>query len=172
MRRLCMLALLLVPAAAFCQQNSADSQTLKALLEEVKQLRRDLKTTTVAGQRVQIALYRLQLQDAALERAKRAADEARAKLTETISGRNHVSDELQRAEDQRSRVEDANERKALEEEAIPRLKLNLERLGNDEQQWRAKVNDADAQVMTEQSKLDALHELLDQLDRALQNGVK
>lgn len=172
MRRLFVLTLLSMSTVALCQQNVADSQNLKALLDEVKLLRKDLKTTTVAGQRIQIALYRLQLQDAALERAKKNSEEAHAKLAEVIAGHKHVSEELDRAEDQRSRLQDDHERKALEEEAIPMLKRNLERLGNEEQQWRTKAGEADAQVTTEQNKLDALHELLDQLDRSLQSGLK
>jgi hypothetical protein len=55
--------------ASFGQTASTDSQTLRELLAEVRQLRMDLETTSVASQRVQIILYRLQLQEAAVARA-------------------------------------------------------------------------------------------------------
>jgi hypothetical protein len=53
----------LASAVSFAQTASTDSQTLQALPAEVRQLRMDLQTTTVASQRVQIILYRLQLKD-------------------------------------------------------------------------------------------------------------
>ncbi len=82
MRRLLLVtAILAVSTVALSQSNQSDSQTLRSLLEEVRLLRQDLHTTTVAAQRVQIALYRLQLQDAAVARAARLVEEAHSKLT-------------------------------------------------------------------------------------------
>jgi hypothetical protein len=74
------LSLLLFPTACFGQSNSSDSQTLQALLLEVRQLRQDLQTTTIAGQRAQILIYRLQGQEAAVARVSQRLDEAREKL--------------------------------------------------------------------------------------------
>jgi hypothetical protein len=59
MKRLSLLPLtLLFSTAAFAQTNSNDSDTLKSLLSEVRLLRHDLQTTTVAAQRAQILVYR------------------------------------------------------------------------------------------------------------------
>ena len=70
MKRLSLLPLtLLVWTTAFAQTNSSDSDTLKSLLSEVRLLRQDLRTTTVAAQKSQILLYRLQLQQGAVVRA-------------------------------------------------------------------------------------------------------
>ena len=162
-------SLLFVPMALLSQNNPQDSQNLKSLLEEVRQLRRDMRATMVAGQRVQIALYRLQLQDAAVARATRSAEEAHAKLSELATNRHHMTGQIEQAEQQLSRTEDASERKALEE-AIPQMKGTLERLANDEPLWQAKANDADSQLRIEQGKLDALHTMLDQLDQAFTNA--
>lgn len=83
MRRLLLVtAILAVSTVALPQSNQPDSQTLRALLEEVRLLRQDLKSTTVATQRVQIALYQLQLQDAAVGRAASRVEAAHSKLTE------------------------------------------------------------------------------------------
>ena len=57
----------------------------------------------------------------------------------------------------------------MEEEVLPQLKKHLERIARDEEQWQAKSNEAEGQLKAEQVKLDALHNLLDELDRALQN---
>jgi len=58
MRRLILLlGIVATSTSIFGQDTPTDSQNLRALLEEVRQLRRDLQTATVATQRVQIALY-------------------------------------------------------------------------------------------------------------------
>jgi hypothetical protein len=77
------LGLLLISSAAFGQTSSTDSQTLQALLAEMRQLRQELRITTVAAQRVQILLYRLQIQEGAVERAQRRVDDARSALSQT-----------------------------------------------------------------------------------------
>lgn len=50
----------------FGQTTTGDSQTLQALLSEIRLLRQDLQTTTIAAQRAQILIYRLQGQEAAV----------------------------------------------------------------------------------------------------------
>lgn len=156
--------------SAMCQSNSgADSQTLKAMLEEIRLLRQDLQTTTVASQRVQIALYRLQLQDAAVSRASKLAEEARSKLASLASERNQVSTDMVRVNQQKDLTQDSHERKVIEDEVLPQLKQHLDRIGHDEEQWQTKSADAEAQLRTEQTKLDTSHNVLDELDRALQN---
>jgi hypothetical protein len=62
------LGFLLSSTLCFGQTTPSESQTLQALLLEVRQLRQDLQTTTVAAQRAQILLYRLQGQEAAVAR--------------------------------------------------------------------------------------------------------
>ena len=47
-------ALLVSSVGAFTQTTSTDSQTLRALLTEVRGLRQDLQSTTLAAQRAQI----------------------------------------------------------------------------------------------------------------------
>src|SRR5260370_12717415 len=74
------LGLLLFSTACFGQTTPGDSQTLQALLSEVRQLRQDLQTTTIAAQRAQILIYRLQGQEAAVARASQRLDEARETL--------------------------------------------------------------------------------------------
>ena len=47
-------------AQTAAQTASPDTQALQALVTEIRQLRLDLQATTIATQRVQIVLYRLQ----------------------------------------------------------------------------------------------------------------
>src|SRR5207249_5887194 len=64
----------------FGQTTTGDSQRLQALLSEIRLLRQDLQTTTIAAQRAQILIYRLQGQEAAVARASQRLDDARDKL--------------------------------------------------------------------------------------------
>src|SRR5437016_14640118 len=101
MHRSCLLilVLLLIAAPVFGQSASTDSQTLQALLVEVRQLRHDLQTTTIAAQRAQILLYRLQGQEAAVTRASQKGDDRRAKTTEMRSNRAQPRAQISRYED-------------------------------------------------------------------------
>ena len=74
---------LLFSTDCFGQSAPGDSQTLQALLSEVRQLRQELRTTTIAAQRSQILIYRLQGQEASVGRASQRREEAREKLART-----------------------------------------------------------------------------------------
>src|SRR5438876_10343848 len=50
----------IIPVAALGQTTPTDSQTLQAILSEIRQLRHDLQTSNAMAARAQIALYRLQ----------------------------------------------------------------------------------------------------------------
>src|SRR3977135_3164759 len=91
--------LLFFSTTCFGQTTPGDSQTLQALLLEVRQLRQDLQTTTIAAQRAQILIYRLQGQEAAVARASQRLDEAREKLARTQDVRKHVAAEVKQTED-------------------------------------------------------------------------
>ena len=67
-----------LPAAA--QKPSSDSETLQALLTEIRQLRKDLQITSVAAQRVQIVLYRLQGEREAIGQLAQSLQSARLEL--------------------------------------------------------------------------------------------
>src|SRR5258707_2601488 len=84
------LAPLLFSTACLGQTTPNDSQTLQSLLLEVRQLRQDLQTTTIAGQRAQILIYRVQGQEAAVARASQRLDEARDKLAKIQNQRNQM----------------------------------------------------------------------------------
>src|SRR3977135_1894147 len=90
--------LLFISTACFGQTAPGDSQTLQALLSEVRQLRQDLQTTTIAGQSAQILIYRLQGQEAAGARASQRLDEAREKLARIQDERKHVATDIKQHE--------------------------------------------------------------------------
>jgi len=84
-------ALLVSSVGAFTQTTSTDSQTLRALLTEVRGLRQDLQSTTLAAQRAQILVYRVQVREAATARAVQRLDNARSKLAEVQDRRKRLT---------------------------------------------------------------------------------
>lgn len=160
--------LLFATAAAIAQTDPPDTQTLQALVTEIRQLRLDLQSTTVAAQRVQIALFRLQAQNAAVTRATSRLDEIRSNLAAKGSDQRAISFELQHAEETQRSSQDTKERKVAEER-IPQIKAALERVTADVQRYQAREAEADTQLRAEQAKLGELQNLIDRLDKLLES---
>lgn len=166
---LLVLGFCLVSSAAFGQTTSTDSQTLQALLAEIRQLRQDLRTTTAAAQRVQILLHRLQGQEALVAQIQRRVDEAHSNLVQMQVELKRLASEIKLREDMQSNTQNLAERKDLED-LLPRLKAELETQKNAEQQWQTKQLDAEQDLRTEQTKLSVLQDQLDRLDKSLENS--
>jgi chromosome segregation ATPase len=155
-----------VAISAAGQKQPSDSETLQSLLNEVRQLRRDLQTTSVAAQRVQIVLYRLEGQRAAIARAAQSLQSARLELASVQKDRQETARNLKLTEEERDRNPNASERTGLES-FISQAKNKLERLAAEEDQKRLQVQAMETQLQSEQEKLEALHRVLDQLDASL-----
>jgi chromosome segregation ATPase len=163
------LGFLVFSTSCFGQTTPGDSQTLQALLTEIRLLRQDLRTTTVAAQRSQILIYRLQGQEAAVARASQRLDEAREKLVRIQDERKHVAAEVKRTEDFVSNTENpATQRKELENR-LSELKARLETLESDEQQYQSREIEAQQQLRAEEVRLSDLRDELDRLDKTLEN---
>ncbi len=174
MHRSCLLilGLLLIAAPVLGQSASTDSQTLQALLSEVRQLRHDLQTTTLAAQRAQILLYRLQGQEAIVARASQRLDDARARLTEIQAARVRLTSDIKQHEDFISHAENSpGERKQIED-LLPRLKANLASLESDEQQKQTRQMEAEEQLRLERAKLSGLQDQLDRLEKVLESSTQ
>ena len=164
------LGLLLFSTVCFGQSTPNDSQTLQALLSEVRQLRQDLQTTTIAAQRAQILLYRLQGQEAAVARASQRLDEARELLTGAQGERRHLASEIKQHEDFISNTENPPTQRKAFENRLPEDKTRLESFENLEQQQQARETEAEQQLRAEEAKLSDLRDQLDRLDKALENA--
>ena len=165
------LSLLLFPTACLAQTTPNDSKTLQSLLLEVRQLRQDLQTTTIAGQRAQILIYRVQGQEAAVARASQRLDEAREKLTRNQDERKHVAADVKRFEDSISDTESPTApRKEIEQNILPQLKARLEVLENQEQQLQTREIEAEQQLRAEEVRLSDLRDQMDRLDKTLENA--
>jgi len=156
MRRVYFLTLVLLgmTAATFGQSISPDSQTLQAVLTEVRGLRQDLQASLGRIQSAQILLSRLQIQEVAVTRASQHLDEARSKLAEVEVAVKSEQAEIKHFEDE---ALNAGERTAqVVEEALKHAKSDLEVSTNLEQQRQATEIEAEQQLRTAQDKLNSL----------------
>ena len=154
------------PSPAAVQNPSSGVEALQAILAEIHQLRQDLQSTTVTAQRVQILLYRVQLQQGATSRALTRADEIHSKLASAEEARARNAKDVEAIQEC---VNTATEPSKVKEcqEALVEKKRSLEIWQIDEQQLQAKDAEAQSQLRAEQAKLDQLQETLDRLDKAL-----
>lgn len=131
------LGLLLFPTVCLGQATPGDSQTLQALLSEVRQLRKDLQTATIAAQRAQILIYRLLGQEAAVARASQRLDEVREKLAGFQAQRNYLATEAKHDEDFIGDTENPPAQRKVLEDRLAHLKSELESAENLLQQRQA-----------------------------------
>ena len=160
-------ALVLVSGPISGQSTPSETESLQSLVKEVRLLRQELVTTTAAAQRVQIVLYRLQGQQAALQKASEKYDTYRERASDTDVKIKQVSSEVQRAEEHLSRTQSETDRKELQDQVLPHLKSDLERLRHLEEQQQVAESQAEGQLHGEQAKLNDLENFLDRLDKSL-----
>ena len=166
------LGCVLFATTCFGQSAPGDSQTLQALLSEVRQLRQELRTTTIAAQRSQILIYRLQGREASVARASQRLDEAREKLARIQDARKHLAADVKQTEDFVNNTDNpAAQRKALENR-LSEFKTRLESSEGDEQKAQSQEIDAEQQLRAEETKLSDLRDQLDRLDKTLENASR
>jgi septal ring factor EnvC (AmiA/AmiB activator) len=158
--------LFLMPSIALAQRDPTEGQSLKTIADEIHQLRRELKSVSVLSQRVQIALYRLHNQETALEFAHQRADKAQSRLADVQSNQRELASRLQQEKDAQLRATDPAEQRHFED-SVAQLKAQLDLLTQDQRDAQGAQTQADAELRTEQSKLDSLQDILDGLDRSL-----
>jgi hypothetical protein len=163
-----LILIFLLQAAALGQTTPKDSQTLQALLAEVRLLRHDLQTSNAMVARAQIALYRLQRQDEALSHAHQRLSDARLKIAQAEADKDKKAIQIQSAKLAAGHSEAPDAQTHFEEVVLPGLKSELETLQKQEQQARAQEAEAEQQVRDEQVKLDGLNDLLDRYNNALE----
>jgi chromosome segregation ATPase len=162
--------LALLPAPALCQSSPTDSQTLQALLAEVHQLRQELRTTTIATQRAQILIYRMQAQQTVVTRLTQRVDSDRSRLTQNQSEQKRLASVIKRMEDQRD-TQSETERKRTDEQLV-QMKIRLEQLSAEDQESQPRKIELEEELRLEQTKLTQLQEELDHIDKALEQASR
>lgn len=163
----CMTALLAISACAFGQAASSDTQTLQALLSEVRELRQDLRVSLNRTQGIQILLARLQLQEGAVTRASDHLNDARQKLFETHVRQRELSSELKRTEEALNTADNPADNPQDLQDRIKHIKSDLEIAGNIAQQQQTTETQAEQQLRDEQDKLSVIEGQLDELIRTM-----
>ena len=164
-------SLLLISMPAFGQSGSSDSQTLQALLAEVRQLRHDLQTTTVAAQRAQILIYRVQAQESIVRRMQERVDDARSRLAQVRTEQSSRAASIKQIEEKKRHSETpATEQKDLED-ILTQIKVRFDADANKEGEIQATITDAEDRLRMEQTKLDGLQDQIDRLDKTLESAT-
>ena len=170
--RASLLALGCLLCATTCLGQSApgDSQLLQALLSEVRQLRQELRTTTIAAQRSQILICRLQGQEESVARASQRLDEIREKLARTQDERKHLAADVKQTEDLVNNTDNTTAQRKAFENRLAEVKTRLESSESDKQKDQSQEIDAEQQLREEETKLTDLRDQLDRLDKTLENA--
>lgn len=160
--------MLLVVTNGLCQSPPKENDTLQSLMAEVHQLRIDIEIMTVASQRVQIALYKLQIQDAALARAAQRADGLHDRCMRAEDARQHTAANVQRIDNApTSSSAQESQTKNLQSQ-LAELKGMLDTQTAESQACQAAEAEASGQLQKEQGKLAEVQDLVDRLDNTLQ----
>jgi chromosome segregation ATPase len=168
MRRilLSLIAGLAMTPACGAQVNSSDSQTLQAILSELRQIRSELHNQQAQNQTMQVLLFEMQTYQAAINRATQRTDDARSKLSEAREGERRHAADIGRDEDSLRDTQDEAEKKRLAAD-IDRLKGGLASFKAMEQDRITVLQQAEAQLQKAQDAFDAVQNELGQLLKGL-----
>jgi predicted nuclease with TOPRIM domain len=155
-----------IPAVAFGQADSSDSQTLHALLSEVRAIHQDLLSSMAKVQKSQILLSRLETQQASVVRASDRLNAARGRLSDAQDHQRHATTDIKRLEDALNTEENLTQQKQLRD-ILNHSKSELEDWTAREQQLQAEEIEVEQQLRIEQDKFTMLEAQLDELVRSL-----
>jgi hypothetical protein len=170
MRCIFVVAMLAIRFSATAQTTEPERQTLQALLVEVQQLRAAIERSTLLGTRTQIAMQRIQMQEARTTRLSQDLDRVRREVTDLDRMKTETAVHLRAMEAQLSQATDPNGRLRLEEE-VKRVKIRLEQLAVEEPHTRAREADLANQVQAEQSRLTELQDRVSAMERVLDTAI-
>lgn len=167
------LGIFLFPAASFGRSNASESQTLQALLTEVRQVRQELHGSMVKVRGAQIVIARLQLEETAVEHASQRLDDARSKLTGVQGRETHISAKIGSLEDILNSVDQSSEfLKPQLQAQLHDLRSELEAAKNEESLRQTAETDAEQHLRTEQGERDTLQAQLDEIVKRLDAGAQ
>jgi chromosome segregation ATPase len=161
---------LLFATTGFAQTNSNDSDTLKSLLSEVRMLRQDLRTTTVAAQTAQILVYRAQAQETVARRMQERVDDTRSRLAQIQTEQRNRASSIKQFEEKRGQSETTTAEQKELERVLAQIKQRFDADASKEQETQAKLIESEEQLRVEQAKLGGLQDQLDRLEKLLETS--
>jgi chromosome segregation ATPase len=166
---LCFLFLSASGLSQSTQSTPNEPEGMRALVAEVRLLRKDLQATNGHALKAQVLLYRLQVQEATVSRVSQNLNDLRSSIAATQERQRNLMATIKHFE---KLVDDSDtppaQRKDSEGE-ISVLKTELEGLTAEEQQRQTAKIEAEEQLRTEQAKLSALEDRVDRLEKELDN---
>jgi len=154
-------ALLGLSLSAVGEASSPDTQTLQALLSEVRALRQELRVALNRAQNTQILLARLQIQEGAITRAAERLNQARQKLSDTQLHQKELAEEQKRLEESTPATDPQEQSDLLDR--LNHVKSELEVTARAAHEQESAEIQAEQRLREEQDKLNALENQLDQL---------
>jgi hypothetical protein len=166
-----LIALLAISACTFGQAASSDTassdtQTLQALLREVRALRQELRASLNRTQSMQILLARFQVQEGVVTKASDRLNESRQKVFDIHVHQKEQAVEAKRLEDELNSAETPQQQADLQER-IKRVKSELDLAENIAQQQQTTEIQAEQQLRDERDKLGAIESQLDEFIRVM-----
>ena len=144
------------------QSSQSDSQTLQAILAEIRAIHNELKVT----QTTQILLTELEIQQSVVNRATQRADDAQSRLSEIKAAEKDNVGEMARTKDRLDQSTDPQEAKALADRS-EELKRNSAALATAEQSRTADLQTAQQQLKDAQDSLDDIQNQLNAIVKQL-----
>lgn len=148
----------------------SDSQTIKALLDEVRQLRLVLQRNSLATYRAQVTLERLKFQQARVDQLFKEQADLQNRIKEVernLPVLSNQAGELEKLLAVAATPTERNEREMM----IRAIKGELENEKQRLQDWRKREPQIAARLQTEQAKLAELNDNLDKLERELESAA-
>ncbi|MBI4468680.1 MAG: hypothetical protein HY650_05080 [Acidobacteria bacterium] len=164
-------AALIAPVGLLGQTGSSAEPTrdderhvLRALLDEIHQLRLALQRANVVSYRLHITLERIRLQQARVDSISRDLESVRARLADLKTARTQMEEQVKSLESLLISTADANRRAELGQQ-IQEMKGRVSIWTRDEEQLRVRETELISASQIEEAKLDELHNQLDRMAR-------
>jgi hypothetical protein len=170
MRCILILSLVLITKTTpvLAQAAPSESPLSQAVLTEIRALRQDLRNAAAATQRVEILMFRVQMQAALADKAEQRLEVARSQCKAAQDQEKFVGTQIEQLRKQNAN--DAVDQKRTET-MISQLQAQVETWSGQAQQCQVEQIDAETQFRAEQAKSIALEDQLTQLDRVLANKL-
>lgn len=144
-----------------------DRQVLRALLDEMRQLRLVLQRSNVVSYRLQVTLERLRLQQARVDSLRSSLATTRYQLADLKSAQPRMKEQIKDGEDLIERTQDPNRRAELDSQ-IRVTKSQLSQLEAEYEQLLDREAATTTELQSAQAKLSELDDQLENMLRKLE----
>ena len=144
-----------------------NEQTMRALLNEVRQLRLAIQRSNLSAYHAQVIIERMRSQRQHVDRLTDRLRETRDRMASMKMGQTEIQYELKKMEDHLSQQTDVGVIRDVEEQ-IDRFKNRLGAQAQEEARLRENESQLVGQLQIEQSRLTEFNDQLDALQRELE----